>query len=44
VNGTAQLVRALADRVLKHAQSGLTQSYIFLMIVGTVAVVGYLLR
>ena len=44
VNGAAHAVRTLADRFLKHTQSGLAQSYIFLMIVGTVAVVGYLLR
>ena len=44
VNGTARAVRAAADRALKYAQTGFAQSYIFLMIVGTVAVVGYLLR
>jgi NADH-quinone oxidoreductase subunit L len=44
VNGTARGVQALAARGLKYAQSGLTQSYLFLMILGTVAVVGWLLR
>ena len=44
VNGSARAVQAFAGRVLKHAQTGFAQSYIFLMIVGTVAVVGYLLR
>jgi NADH-quinone oxidoreductase subunit L len=44
VNGSAQLVRGLAGGVLKYAQSGLTQGYIFFMIAGAVAVVAYLLR
>jgi NADH-quinone oxidoreductase subunit L len=44
VNGTARGIRAVAANGLKYAQSGLTQSYIFFMIVGAVAVVGYLLR
>ena len=44
VNGSARAVRSLAANGLKYAQSGFTQSYIFLMIVGAVAVVGYLLR
>ena len=44
VDGTARAVRALAANGLKYAHSGMAQSYIFLMIVGTVALVGYLLR
>jgi NADH-quinone oxidoreductase subunit L len=44
VNGTAQLVRGLAANGLKYAHSGLVQGYIFLMIVGAAAVVGFLLR
>ncbi len=44
VNGTAHGIRAIAANGLKYAQSGLTQSYIFFMIVGAVAIVGYLLR
>ncbi len=44
VNGTARAVRAIAANGLKYAQSGLTQSYLFIMIVGTAAIVGYLLR
>jgi NADH-quinone oxidoreductase subunit L len=44
VNGTAWGVRALAAHGLKYAQSGLAQSYIFSMIVGAAALVGYLLR
>ncbi|MHC4862004.1 MAG: proton-conducting transporter membrane subunit, partial [Planctomycetota bacterium] len=44
VNGTARAVRALAADALKYAQSGLVQSYLFLMVVGAVAIVGYLLR
>ncbi len=43
-NGTARGIRAIAENGLKYAQSGLTQSYIFFMIVGAVAIVGYLLR
>jgi NADH-quinone oxidoreductase subunit L len=44
VNGTARGVRGLASHGLKYAQSGLAQSYIFFMIVGAAALVGYLLR
>ena len=44
VNGTAHGIRALAANGLKYAQSGLTQSYVFFMIVGAVAIVSYLLR
>ena len=44
VNGTARAVRALAADGLKYLQSGFAQAYIFLMIVGTAAIVGYLLR
>jgi NADH-quinone oxidoreductase subunit L len=43
-NGTARAVRSLAANGLKYVQTGFTQSYIVLMIVGTVAIVGYLLR
>jgi NADH-quinone oxidoreductase subunit L len=44
INGTARGVRAIAANGLKYAHSGLTQSYVFFMIVGAVAIVGYLLR
>ena len=44
INGTAHGVRAIAANGLKYAHSGLTQSYVFFMIVGAVAIVGYLLR
>ncbi len=44
VNGTAYGIRAIAANGLKYAQNGLTQSYVFYMIVGAVAIVGYLLR
>jgi NADH-quinone oxidoreductase subunit L len=43
VNGAARTVRAGASSVLKYAQTGLAQSYMFFMIAGAVAVVGYLL-
>jgi hypothetical protein len=44
VGGTARAVQAFAARGLKYAQSGLAQSYLILMVVGTVAIVGWLLR
>jgi len=44
VNGTAHGIRAFAANGLKYAHSGLTQSYVFFMIVGAVAIVSYLLR
>jgi NADH-quinone oxidoreductase subunit L len=43
VNGTARGVRATAANGLKYLQSGLTQGYVFMMIVGTVAILGYML-
>jgi NADH-quinone oxidoreductase subunit L len=43
VNGTARGVRALAANGLKYAQSGLAQGYVFFMILGAVAILGYLL-
>jgi NADH-quinone oxidoreductase subunit L len=44
VNGGARGIRGLAARGLKHAQSGLAQSYLFFMILGTVAILGWLMR
>jgi NADH-quinone oxidoreductase subunit L len=44
VNGTARAVRAIAADVLRHLQSGFAQAYLVLMLVGTIAVVGFLLR
>ncbi|MGH0029601.1 MAG: NADH-quinone oxidoreductase subunit L [Myxococcota bacterium] len=44
VNGTARGIRALAAHGLKYAQSGLAQSYVFFMLIGAVAILGYLLR
>jgi NADH-quinone oxidoreductase subunit L len=44
VNGLAKTVRALAANGLKYAQSGLAQSYLFVMVAGAVAIVGYLIR
>jgi NADH-quinone oxidoreductase subunit L len=43
VNGTARAVRGLASGVFKYLQSGLTQGYVFTMILGAVAIVGFLL-
>jgi NADH-quinone oxidoreductase subunit L len=42
VNGVARGVRALAADGLKYVQSGLTQGYLIVMLVGSVAVVGWL--
>jgi hypothetical protein len=42
VNGTANSVMGAARGVFRHLQTGLAQSYIFLMILGTLAVVGWL--
>ncbi len=42
VNGTARGVRALAADVLRHLQSGFAQAYLFVMLLGTLAVLGYL--
>jgi NADH-quinone oxidoreductase subunit L len=44
VDGSARTVWAFADGMLKRFQTGFAQSYLFLMIVGAVAIVGYLLR
>jgi len=43
VNGAAGAVRALAARGLKHAQTGLAQSYLFFMIAGALAMLGWML-
>jgi NADH:ubiquinone oxidoreductase subunit 5 (subunit L)/multisubunit Na+/H+ antiporter MnhA subunit len=43
VNGVARAVRAAAADSLKYLQSGLAQSYLILMMLGTAAVVGWLL-
>jgi len=44
VNGSARTVQAFAARGLKYAQSGFAQSYLVLMVVGTIAIVGWLVR
>ena len=44
VNGTGRAVRGLADRALKFLQTGLTQSYLLVMLVGTLGLVAYLMR
>jgi NADH-quinone oxidoreductase subunit L len=41
-NGSARAVRTLASDVFKYLQSGLAQGYLFLMVVGTLAIIGYL--
>jgi NADH-quinone oxidoreductase subunit L len=43
VEGTANLVRGVADRGLKFLQTGLIQSYILIMLIGAVCLAGYLL-
>jgi NADH-quinone oxidoreductase subunit L len=42
VNGPARAVRALAADSLKYVQSGLAQGYLIVMLVGSAAVVGWL--
>jgi NADH-quinone oxidoreductase subunit L len=42
VNGPARVIRALAADGLKYAQSGLAQGYLVLMLVGSAAIVGWL--
>jgi NADH-quinone oxidoreductase subunit L len=44
VNGVARSVRALAANGLRYVQSGLIQAYMFLMLVGAVAIVALLMR
>jgi len=43
VNGAARGVRALAADGLKYVQSGLTQAYLIVMLVGTALLLGWLL-
>jgi len=42
VNGTAKGVQAVAARGLKYLQSGFAQSYLFFMVAGALAIVGWL--
>jgi NADH-quinone oxidoreductase subunit L len=42
VNGPARAVRALAADSLKYVQSGLTQGYLIVMLVGSAAIIGWL--
>ena len=42
VNGSARFVRGFASGVLRPFQSGLTQSYLFLIALGTLAIASYL--
>jgi hypothetical protein len=35
-------VQGLAGHVFKYLQSGLAQGYLFLMVVGALAIIGYL--
>ncbi len=44
VNGSARTVRAFASDALKYAHSGLAQGYLITMVVGTLAVLAWLLR
>ncbi len=43
VDGVARLMRGLADRALKFTQTGLTQSYVFVMLVGGVVLAAWLI-
>ncbi len=42
VNGAARVVYDLADRGIKFAQTGFTQSYVFVMLIGAVCIVAWL--
>ena len=42
VNGSARAVRALAADGLKYLQSGLAQGYLIVMLIGSAAIVGWL--
>jgi NADH:ubiquinone oxidoreductase subunit 5 (subunit L)/multisubunit Na+/H+ antiporter MnhA subunit len=44
VNGSASVVRGVAERGLKYLQTGFVQSYVFVMLLGAILIVGYLLR
>ena len=44
VNGVAHVVRGTADRGLKFLQTGMTQTYVFGMLVGCIILVAFLLR
>jgi NADH-quinone oxidoreductase subunit L len=44
VNGAARGVRFLAADVLRHLQSGFAQAYLFVMLLGTLVILGYLVR
>ena len=42
VNGSARFVRGFANGVLRRFQSGLAQGYLFLMLLGTLLIAGFL--
>ncbi len=44
VNGTARAVRGVANRGLKFLQTGFTQSYLVIMLIGALGVVAYMMR
>jgi NADH-quinone oxidoreductase subunit L len=44
VNGAARGVRSLAMDVLRHLQSGFAQAYLFVMVLGTLVILGWLVR
>jgi NADH-quinone oxidoreductase subunit L len=44
VHGPANAVRGLASELLRHLQSGLAQGYLLVMVLGTLAIVGWMLR
>ena len=43
VNGIAQLVKGIGDRGLRVLQSGYAQQYVFVMLIGGIAIVAYVL-
>ena len=43
-NGSARVVRGFASELLRHLQSGLAQGYLLVMVLGTLAIVGWMVR
>ncbi|MBW2413922.1 MAG: NADH-quinone oxidoreductase subunit L [Deltaproteobacteria bacterium] len=44
VNGTARAVRGVANRGLKFLQTGFTQSYLVIMLIGALGIIAYMMR
>ena len=44
VNGVAAVFRSIADDALKYVQTGYTQSYLFVMLLGGAMLIGWLVE